>query len=587
MKSIQRFFITISLLIFSISAVYAQTIDPKVEVSREFDVKLIEINKPDLSTVIADSLSKFNIAFDYSVFEKPYKDLYEFVPHRSLLLEKSRPQKYPISFLKLGLQYPIIPTGEFYIQKSMDSGFSVSAYGQHNSYFPTLSENSFTTNMINNSLGVEGKYIWSTGSATVDLFYDNTQSKSIYKGLADTIGVKNGRFGIRAKVGSFNRESKGVLYDFSITYFNSKANNHFRYESLSEIESSNSSAVEDRLDIGVRLGGKYERLFYYLEFTNSTSFMKSNLNSNNSNFPAMVSIQMPNYYAGIFALSPQVRYSTKRFNGLIGVSLEGKYRTSIDLNDESGMIGVMDASGNIHNVKANHQNSISPLLLKLDLEYELIKNYLWVRGYLNGKNELNSMTHILNANPWFVPTEYIDFSSTPYIAGFSVKGTFMDRFSVNLFGSVSKYRNRLLMSYTQGGYTSNYTDMKENLLGAEILWKSDGFIAGLELERRIYSLSKSIKPYLLPKIDGNIFAQYNWRDKIIADLSLGYRSEVYYNETQKSDKYYNLRLNVSYRLNRTLSIFLRGDNLLNDEVYYVPLFNSPGINVGGGVVMKF
>lgn len=585
MKTIHSLFISILLLSISVSAAYAQAIDPKVEVSREFDVKLIEINKPNLSTKIADSLSKFNISFDYSVFEKPYKDLYEFVPHRSLLLEKNRPQEYPLAYLKLGMQYPIIPSGEFYIQKNKENGFSISAYGQHNSYFPWKSESVATTNMIRNSLGVEGKYIWSTGSTTLDLFYNNTQSKTLrpVSSMIDSMGVKNGRFGLRAKVGSFNRESKGVLYDLSVTYLSTQAKQNF----ANSLESSSNRAREDRLDVTARLGGKYERLFYYLEFINSTSFMNSEIINRVSDNSSLVSIPLPNYYAGIFALSPQVKYSTKRFNGLIGLSLEGKYRTNVDVKDELGRIDVMDASGNLHKVMANHQKSITPLLLKVDMEYELIKNYVWVRGYLNGKNELNSLTHILNNNPWFIPTQYIDFTSTPYVAGFTVKGKFMDRFSVNIFGSHSKYNNRLLVSYQRGGYQPNYVDMKESVIGAEVLWKSDGLIAGLELVKKRYNISQGIKPYLLPEYEGNIFAQYNWRDKIIADISLGYRSEVYSNNEEKEDSYFNLRLNLSYRLTRSLSVFLKGENLLNDDIYYVPGFDAPGINFGGGIVMKF
>ena len=57
-----------------------QKIDPLLEVSRDFDGKLLEIHKSKLNTNINDSLTNFNLDFNYSIFKNPYRDMYEFNP---------------------------------------------------------------------------------------------------------------------------------------------------------------------------------------------------------------------------------------------------------------------------------------------------------------------------------------------------------------------------------------------------------------------------------------------------------------------------------------------------------------------------
>ena len=51
----------------------AQNLDPTVEVRRTYEGKLLEAHKPQLSMSVPDSLTRFDLDFDYSVFETPYK----------------------------------------------------------------------------------------------------------------------------------------------------------------------------------------------------------------------------------------------------------------------------------------------------------------------------------------------------------------------------------------------------------------------------------------------------------------------------------------------------------------------------------
>ena len=74
-------FFAVGLAAASVFPVYAQDLDPTVEVSREYEGKLIEVHKPALTMAVPDSVLMFALDFDYSVFESPYKGSYEFNPY--------------------------------------------------------------------------------------------------------------------------------------------------------------------------------------------------------------------------------------------------------------------------------------------------------------------------------------------------------------------------------------------------------------------------------------------------------------------------------------------------------------------------
>ena len=54
----------------------AQNLDPVVEVNRAYEGKLMEVHKPVLDMAVPDSIMRFDLDFDYSVFESPYKGSY-------------------------------------------------------------------------------------------------------------------------------------------------------------------------------------------------------------------------------------------------------------------------------------------------------------------------------------------------------------------------------------------------------------------------------------------------------------------------------------------------------------------------------
>ena len=73
---------------FAATAV-AQNLDPTVNVTRAYEGKLLEVDKPSFRMDVPDSVTRFNLDFDYSVMSNPYKGGNEFNPY----LQDIRPER--------------------------------------------------------------------------------------------------------------------------------------------------------------------------------------------------------------------------------------------------------------------------------------------------------------------------------------------------------------------------------------------------------------------------------------------------------------------------------------------------------------
>ena len=80
----------------------AQNLDPTVEVNRAYEGKLMEVHKPELQMAVPDSIRTFDLDFDYSVFENPYKGSYDFTPYQLMMRPLSADRDFKSFWLKAG-----------------------------------------------------------------------------------------------------------------------------------------------------------------------------------------------------------------------------------------------------------------------------------------------------------------------------------------------------------------------------------------------------------------------------------------------------------------------------------------------------
>lgn len=149
----------------------AQGFDPTVEVSRTYESTLKHTPKPIPSMAVPDSLLRFDLDFDYSVFDRPFQGTGDYKPY--LLDLRPQPDAYRGRklYLKAGLGYTLHPELDFVYSPDAGKDSEVNIYAQHRSYFGKYEFPHFTDNTGYDSfskVGVNGK----TRLSAVQLFYN-------------------------------------------------------------------------------------------------------------------------------------------------------------------------------------------------------------------------------------------------------------------------------------------------------------------------------------------------------------------------------------------------------------------------------
>ena len=104
----KRIIISISAVLACVS-LYAQNINPEVQVTNEYQTRLDDVSKQGPEMVIPDSLLRFDYHFDYSVFDSPYKGAYEFSPYSVTITPDPKPYDGRKLYLSGGAGYTLRP----------------------------------------------------------------------------------------------------------------------------------------------------------------------------------------------------------------------------------------------------------------------------------------------------------------------------------------------------------------------------------------------------------------------------------------------------------------------------------------------
>ncbi|MPN32777.1 hypothetical protein SDC9_180257 [bioreactor metagenome] len=103
----------------------------------------------------------------------------------------------------------------------------------------------------------------------------------------------------------------------------------------------------------------------------------------------------------------------------------------------------------------------------------------------------------------------------------------------------------------------------------------------------------------IPEFETRAFGRYNWRERIIAGITIHYRSSgktlAYYDRNDAMNEessvtipaFAVVNLDLTYAYNRNLSFYLKVNNLLNTNDLYYLNYGNPGVGGGLGVVFKF
>jgi len=571
-------FLTIVALFFALLPLRAQ--NATVEVSRPFDVNLDGIRKPAIPTSVDDSLQRFDVHFDYSIFNRPYSDLYDFTPYESIQLATVGANRTPFVYARLGAQYAprergVLPAGELYLQTKPKNGFCSGLYGRHNSFFGQLDPagtNPLDTRRLENTVGGDLTYDWSTGELMLDLQYNFDRFRYALPGT----GRPAARHANNDVTASFNlnsahKEANTVYYDVTMAYRNTWKD--FLMENAGDYALDrlpDASIGESLISVKGYVGASFDKHRIYVD-----------MNIEHASYRGI-----RDFSAGVVEFSPFYQLDIKRLHARLGVKFGSRY-------GQEGETAVEDAD-------LSPRSSIFP---DVDIRYTLIDKALWIHTNLTGGNDLNTFSEMVDDCPIVYPGSRMEFGRRPFDATLSLEGVVAGRLGLNLEGNFRITRNKMMFTPLADGMgmtqmTALYRDVNQYSVQGEVFWKSQDLAVGGRLRYTgYYDPDDKSTVTEMPKWTGYAFFRYNFRERIIAQVECNYRSATSgqiaeYFDTDVRSFYevppiVDIDLNVNYLINNHFSVFAKVGNLLNHRNQYMPLYLEPGINFGGGVCINF
>ena len=173
--------------------VAAQNLNPTVEVSRQYRGSMADVIKPSVDMALPDSVLRFNLEYDYSVFDSPFRGSYEFRPFLTDMDIAPGVSPEHAFYLRAGAGYSLHPELDLVWSPVRNDRFRLSLYAMHDSYvgrYRTLglsdsgSEPAFMPDGsrysgydLESAAGVDGSLDWDTGVMSFRAGYYGTALK--------------------------------------------------------------------------------------------------------------------------------------------------------------------------------------------------------------------------------------------------------------------------------------------------------------------------------------------------------------------------------------------------------------------------
>ena len=575
--------ILIVLSLFSVSwTLGAQNLDPTVEVTREYEGKLMEIHKPALVMSVPDSLTRFALDFDYSVFENPYKGAYDFNPYSLSLRPSTSDSGENKFYLRAGAGYQLHPELDLvWSPKLRKNSFNVDVYALHRSFVgdywkldvePVSDSECMLTRKSES--GDDGTWFGYDlmSRAGADCRYDS-ESVAVgfgagYYGLSQKDRLWDRNFNaLDAHVGVSTKpeDPDMTTYDIGLSY-------RFGRDRLSSSGLLSEHLLNFDLAFGpVRRGN--HRLSFDLGVETA---------SYSDAFSCMV---------GEVSVSPRYVFGNDRTRLDLGLHLAKIVRAK----DMDGMYG------------AAEQYVYPDITFSWAVIPEAMKFYIKATG----GNKINTYSSILSRN------HHMTFAAAPALLDCTVErisaaagfdGRISSRFSYNVRGGYANYANALLDAVDNSGVpcaSLRYAPYQKWFVSFDWALKTEdiSFDGVLSYDRAWGDVFDSgyvsvavLKPAFFT---GDISFEYNWNRRIFcgADCSFSTsRKGVFGVPPTMSDLvpqsileisgYADLGIFGEYATARGISFWLRVGNILNMTVQRNPLYAERGVNFTLGICLS-
>lgn len=576
--------LTVCLSVLSVQ-MNAQEIAPTVVVNRVYEGSIVDAVKPSSQMAVPDSVTRFDLDFKYSVFDKPYSSAGEFNPFLLTMEPESMTQKPSKLYLKAGAGYPVYPTVDFIWTPAFDRGFRMNVYAQHRSYIgayrafkpeAVLSDgivlSRWTEHGGDNALwngydfktraGMDISYDWVEGKAWADVSYYGLASRDFYKD----------RFydGLDVNLGVASKPSKrGLSYDLSADY--RFAEDKVRYKTSNGYVGEHDFSLDGRIGHNVTEG---QKMIFDVELD-----------------VAAYSIDGMTPLAGMFSMVPHYVYKKNRWSVDAGIRVSKMFRSA-------------DA-GDLYSAK---EQVIYP---DIKASFEAVKDAMKIYAGLGGGSGMCTYSSLLEENRhldmsfghgiWPVLDNYVERLS----ASFGFRGRISSIFSYDLYASYHNYSNAPMDAVVVGMIPAvseprylpglGYASYQKFSAGLDWCLKSESFrFDGGVKYNHVWDVDRFDGLFMPSPLEANAEIEYNWCGRIYAgvdcDFAAGRTGGVLYEGqtyTARIPGWADLGVYFEIAANNSLSFWVRGGNLMNMTIQRSPLYAEKGVNFTAGICLNF
>lgn len=532
-------FALLAALALPCSGVWAQDINPSVEVTNDFASSVSDYDKVGVGLSVPDSLHSFNLKFDYDVFSRPYAGAYDFTPYSIKFVPQTVREIRPAFFLNAGAGYTSHPVLNAVLSPRLGDKFALTVYqdfsgyvGPYRSFDSSLKRNGRRQGRdLSETVGVTGTLKLPSVELGLNLNYDGlyVQDRFLAGRPYHDFGVKLGGHSVAGVKGP-------VTFDFIAGY-----NAVREYNTATPLS-------EDGFSFDGELAFDFEKSSFEMGLA--------------AGYVSYAALQ----YSPVYSVSVTPRYvsSYRKLSYSVGaeVALEnGDFRMYPDVRADLRLIG-----GRM-NVFAGLDGG----------------------GVYNSYASLKERNHHLN----FTGDEYsaLGFSRRRYDLYAGVGGSISSRLQYELRGGYALMGGSPMDALSSlGDYAVvEFADYKLTYADLSLVWKSHSIEANAVLHYRSTDILGERAVFDLPAFSMDADVLYNIRNRVFVGVSVdaALSRSLAGGGSIAIPGWCDLGLYGEYRLNKTAALWLRGGNLLNADVQRVPFIAEDGLNFTAGICMNF
>lgn len=583
----KKIFIPAVLLLCIGTAVKAQNLNPTVEVHRTYESSLKFTPKPVPAMALPDSLLKFDLDFDYSVFDKPYAGTGEFNPYLLDLSIKPNTPKSRSMYLKVGAGFSLHPELEFVYSPASGGNTQINLFASHKSYIgkykyryddfkavaaPSpgstpiyVCDNSWTGYDAATSAGLNGRTGLGKGATLLfDAgYYGLMTNDNSALHPTENEKVKTSFNSFEASLGFRTRENAKVF---------------FKLDASASVASDDVETLSDKVDI-FSIG------------------VDGSVSSRRTDHSMVIDFHYErDAYSGLFNdYNAQMAYVTPRY-----VAVKNGFR--INLGVRFSYISASDLPG------ASKPHDSQFIYPDAHISYELVKDHADFFADVTGGDRLASYRKFKRENHFFNPMLFSDYAplsgnSVEHInVAAGLRGNIGAAFRYEVLGGYRVVSDALFYGfYAYTMKTLVYDDMKEPYAMASFSYDRKPLLVEGNLSYRATSPDSFassedgstfgkmlVKPRSF-RFDGR--ALYYWKSRVCAGITANYASKaesLTFIEAYKPylGSYLDLGLYGEYYLDRKTGVYAKVGNLLNSKIYDDYLMPRSGMYLTVGLIVK-